>query len=158
MAGPDVAQGVCDTPVSLLDLSATIAEHFGTQIDDGVGDPLGEIAANPDPDRAVFSEYHAAGAVSGAFMLRKGRWKLIRYVGFEDELFDLENDPEELVNVAVQHIDVVTKMRAAMDDICDIEQVNAQAFADQAALIEFHGGRDAALALGAPGATPPPKT
>ena len=28
MTGPDVPVGVCDTPVSLLDISATIAQHF----------------------------------------------------------------------------------------------------------------------------------
>ena len=32
MAGPDIPHGVCDTPVSLLDVSATIATHFGTEI------------------------------------------------------------------------------------------------------------------------------
>jgi choline-sulfatase len=55
---------------------------------------------NASADRLVFSEYHAAGAVRGAFMLRKGRYKLIHYVGFEDELFDLEDDPEETRNLA----------------------------------------------------------
>jgi len=91
MAGPDVKTGTCDTPVSLLDVSTTIAAHFDTAIDaaDGVAS-LPDIAAQPfDKDRVVFSEYHAVGAVSGAFMIRKGQWKLIHYVGFEDELFDL---------------------------------------------------------------------
>jgi len=95
---------VCDTPVSLLDISATISQHFASEIvgNDGLL-PLNEIAAQDyDPERVVFSEYHAAGAVSGAFMVRKGRWKLISYIGFEDELFDLKNDPEETKNVAQQ--------------------------------------------------------
>ena len=33
MSGPDVAPGVCETPVTLLDLSAEIARHFGTELD-----------------------------------------------------------------------------------------------------------------------------
>ena len=160
MAGPGVPHGRCETPVSLLDLSAEIASHFGARIDaaDGIR-PLSHIMADPDDaERAVFSEYHAAGAVSGAYMLRKGRWKLHHYVGFPPELFDLSNDPEECDNLAPDpaYADTLAMMDAALRDICDPDAVNAQAFADQDQLIAAHGGRDAALALGAPGATPPP--
>ena len=107
----------------------------------------------------MFSEYHAAGAVSGAFMLRKERWKLIHYVGFEPELFDLNDDPEETCNLAglPGHKDVLAELMAELRRICDPEATDAQAHADQAALIQGYGGRDAALKLGAPAATPPPK-
>ena len=160
VAGPDIPIGVCSTPVSLLDLSLTIARHFGADLAAAAGtrDLRSIIASAPEPDRIIFSEYHAAGAVSGAFMLRKGRWKLIHYVGFADELFDLESDPEELHNLAPQpHLaNVRQDLHAELNRICDPERANAQAFADQAALIERHGGRAAALKLGAPGATPAP--
>ena len=101
-AGPSFDVGTCDTPVSLLDLSVTIAEHFGTALpQDGLGRNLNALAHQPyDDQRVVFSEYHAAGAVSGAFMIRKGDWKLIHYVGFEPEMFDLVKDPEETTNLA----------------------------------------------------------
>jgi choline-sulfatase len=161
MAGPKTNQGVCHTPVSLLDVSVTIADHFGACLQgaDGIT-PLPQIAAAPtDESRVVFSEYHAAGAVSGAFMLRKGRWKLIHYVGFEDELFDLQTDPEELVNLA-QHeacAEVRAGLRRELEMICDPEQTDLCAFSDQAALVDRYGGIDAAMKLGAPGATPPPK-
>ena len=162
LAGPGIAQGVSDTPVSLLDLSRTIARHFDTDIQGakGVCD-LRDILKHPRaPDRVVFSEYHAAGAVSGAFMLRKGRWKLIHYVGFPDELYDLDADPEELKDRSTDPdcAGVLQDLHAELRAICDPEATDAQAFRDQAALIERHGGRDAALRLGAPGATPPPDT
>ena len=48
-------------------------------------------------------------------------------------------------------------MEAELRRICDPEAVDAQAFADQAALIERLGGREAALKLGAAGATPAPE-
>lgn len=160
--GPGFDAGkVCHTPVSLLDLSATIAEHFGAKLaDDRAGASLYDVAqAADDHERLIFSEYHAAGAVSGAFMLRKGRWKLIYYVGFEPELFDLDNDPEELNNLADApcHTAILASMIEALRGICDPEATDALAHADQAALIESYGGREAALKLGAPGATPPPK-
>jgi choline-sulfatase len=160
MAGKGVPKGRCETPVSLLDLSATIAEHFDCTLDGAEGiRSLVDIAAEPDnPDRPVFSEYHAAGAVSGAFMLRKGRWKYHHYIGFEPELFDLQEDPEELHDLAGDpaHACNLAMMEQALRDICDPDEVNRQAFEDQAAMIARLGGREAALKLGAPGATPPP--
>lgn len=162
MAGPDIPQGSCTTPVSLLDISATIPAHFGVAFDAAPDlRPLPQIAAAPpDPERVVFSEYHAAGSVSAAYMLRKGRWKLIHYVGFEDELFDLQADPEELHDLAGDpaHAARLAELHAELRRYCDPVQTNAQAFTDQAALIEKHGGRAAAFKLGAPGATPPPVT
>ena len=162
MAGPGIPIGVCETSVSLLDLSVTIAKHFDTNIQsaEGMTDLTSILEQPEDKERVVFSEYHAAGAVSGAFMLRKGQWKLIHYIGFEDELFDLENDPEELVNCATapECVAILQDLHAELRMICDPVATDTLAFADQTALIESYGGREAALQLGAPGATPPPET
>ncbi|MEL6563329.1 MAG: sulfatase-like hydrolase/transferase [Pseudomonadota bacterium] len=159
MAGPDVPQGTCDTAVDLLDISATITHHFGAA-PCGTGTSLPHIIANPQPARPILSQYHAAGAVSGAYMLRRGPWKLIHYVGFEDELFDLAADPEELNDLAADpaHDAIRAALRAELEAMVDTQAADAQAFADQAALIERHGGLERALTLGAPGATPPPAT
>ena len=159
MAGPGIAPGVCNTPVSLLDISATIPAHFGAEFQ-GDGVPLTDIAANPDdPDRPILSEYHAAGAVSGAFMLRKGRFKLNWYIGFPPELFDLVDDPEELKDLASDpaYADTLADMETELRKLVDPEAADAQAFADQADMIARYGGRQKALKLGAPAATPPPK-
>ncbi|MEL6361252.1 MAG: sulfatase-like hydrolase/transferase [Pseudomonadota bacterium] len=161
VASPDDQPGTCATPVSLLDLSETILDHFDAALDgDRPGRSLYDIGwRDPEPDRVVLSEYHAVGAVTGAFMLRSGQWKYIHYVGFEPELFDLEADPEETVNVASDpaYADVLAARRAELAAICDPDEIDALAHADQAALIAHHGGRERALKLGAPAATPPPK-
>jgi len=161
MAGPGIKAGICATPVDLLDLAKTIPHHFGLDFEgETTANPLTEIASTPyDAKRSVMSEYHAIGAVGGGFMLRKGKWKLIRYVGFDDELFDMEADPQETSNlvgnpeVAAIHEELLSDLA----EICDIEAVNAQAFADQDAMIESYGGLEIALTLGAAAATPPPK-
>ena len=162
VAGPNTKQAICQTPVSLLDLSVFIPEYFKADIiEPGPGRSLLEIASEPyDPERVVFSEYHAVGAVSGAFMIRKGNWKYIYYVGFEPELFDLENDPEEETNLAgiAEFSEKQSELHAELLRICDPEAMDKLAHLDQARLIETYGGREAALKLGAPGATPPPST
>ena len=167
VAGPGVKQGCCDTPVTLLDLSCTIANHFDQHIvgDEAHGNAVGKslyAIADEDYDnqRIVFSEYHAAGSVSGAFMIRQGRWKYIYYVGFEPELFDLESDPEELNNIAQQpqSKNTLERLHQALLSICDPDAMSELAHEDQAALIAHYGGREKAITLGAPAATPPPAT
>lgn len=159
MAGPNVPRGTCTTPVDLLDLAATIPAHFGLPFD-CAGKSLTDIAEAPgDPDRPILSQYHAVGSVSGAYMLRQGRWKLIHYLGFDPELFDLTLDPQETRNLAPDpaYGDTLAGLMGELETLLDPEAVNARAFADQAALIARHGGREAAAKLGAPGATPPPE-
>lgn len=51
---------------------------------------------------------------------------------------------------------VKASLDARLREICDPEAVDRQAFEDQALLIESHGGREAAIGIGAPGATPVP--
>ena len=160
MAGPNVKQGTCDTPVSLLDLSETIVDHFGANLDTKrPGTSLYDIiASDADRERAVLSEYHAIGAVDGAFMLRKGDYKYVYYIGFAPELFNLVTDPEELVDLAGDPAfsETLAAMHAALLEICDPEAVNAQAHQDQRALVESYGGMEVASKIGTPGATPPP--
>lgn len=159
-AGLDLPKTV-STTASLLDISETIIDHFDADLaGERPGTSLYDLAqSDDDPDRAVFSEYHAIGAVSGAFMLRKGDLKLIEYVGFAPELFDLTADPEELVNQAQNpaYGDRLAMMQAELRKICDPEAVNTQAFADQDAMIQSYGGKEIAATLGAPSSTPPPK-
>ncbi len=161
-AGDDMTSGrTCETPVSLLDVSETIIDHFGAALEDRrPGKSLYHIAVEPaDSDRVVFSEYHAVGAVSGCYMIRSGKWKYIHYVGFEPELFDLGSDPEEIVNLAGDpaYRETLDRMYAILTSVCDPDAVNAQAFADQDKMIESYGGRDKAMHIGAPAATPPPQ-
>jgi choline-sulfatase len=151
----------CDTPVSLIDVSETIIDHFNADLPGKrPGKSLYAIASEPsDTERVVLSEYHAIGAVSGAFMIRQGKYKYIHYHGFEPELFDLHNDPQELHDLAGDnaHKDARNHLYDELINICDPATINDLAFADQAAMIEGYGGIEKAMQMGAPGATPPPE-
>src|SRR5262249_51499900 len=114
----------------------------------GLADPslpgrsLFEIACSrEDPTRASFSEYHAVGSPSGAFMLRTGRWKYHEYVGYPPELFDLATDADEAINRAddARCRDVVAELRAPLRQIVGPEAADRQAKADQRSLVERFG-------------------
>ncbi|MFF7057976.1 sulfatase-like hydrolase/transferase [Achromobacter spanius] len=164
LAGPDVSPSVCDTSVDLLDLYPTILQAVGVDPTPHMGTRQGlslfDIARQPvDDDRAILSEYHAAGSNTAGFMLRKGPWKYHHYVRFQPELFNLESDPGELHDLAGEpaYAAVLAGMKAALYAICNPEDVDRQAKADQAALIERMGGPEAASTMGSSGATPAPK-
>ena len=164
LSGPDVPEGdVCETPVSLLDTYQTVLQAVGLKPTDEEGTLSGRswfetAGAGYDPDRIVFSEYHAAQSPTGAFMIRRGDFKLNYYVDYDPEFFDLKNDPEETQNVAnnpLYEADVREYM-TALREICDPEATDRCAKDDQNDLIERFGGREAALSMGTPGATPVP--
>lgn len=163
VAGPEVPSGVCRTAVDLLDLYPTILAGVGLDphphLDGRPGRSLYALAAEPeDPERVVLSEYHAAGSNSAAFMIRRGPWKFHYYVGHPPELFNLEQDPEELHDLAgvPEYAQVCASLEKELRKICDPAAVDAMAKADQRAMIERLGGLELAANLGASGATPAP--
>jgi choline-sulfatase len=152
LAGPDVPIGnVCNTPATLVDAYPTILEGVGLSADkDGVpGRSLFSIACEPDDmERVAFSEYHAAGSPSAAYMIRKGRWKYIHYVRFAPELFDLESDPEEVHNLAdhAEFAGTVKELEGVLRGMVDPEDADRRANEAQRALIESRGGPEAVYA------------
>jgi choline-sulfatase len=160
LSGPGIKKGICKTHVTLMDISETIVDHFSCESpNNGPGESIYKIAdATYNNERIAFSEYHASSSISGAYMIRKGRWKYIYYVGFEPELFDLENDPDELSDLSQksEFIDICNELKRDLYNICDPEVMNKLAFEDQDKMIKSYGGIEAAGNLGATGATPPP--
>ncbi len=164
MAGPDIAAGQrCRTPVSLVDMAPTILDGAGEDAygwtDTLPGRSLFEVAARPfDAERTVFSEYHAFGSPTGAFMVRDGRYKYNYYAEYEPELFDMDVDPGEECNLAADptFASVRATMERKLRGIVDPDATDARARAAQTALIARHGGPETARNVGAPGATPAP--
>ena len=165
LAGPDVPRGkVCRTAVSLADAYPTMLNAVGEELTEEEKRELpgeswfGLAGCADDPERAVFSEYHAAGAPTGGYMLRRGRYKYIHYVDFAPELFDLESDPEETFDLAREpgYNSLIEEFETALRGVVAPEAADRKARADQAALVERYGGREAVLSGGGYFGSPTP--
>ncbi|MFN6953427.1 MAG: sulfatase-like hydrolase/transferase [Acetobacteraceae bacterium] len=162
MAGAGVPAGhVCPTPVSLLDVFPTVLEGVGLPPDPPgtrQGESLFALAPRTDDARTVFSEYHAMGSTAAMFMVRRGRWKYVHYVRHPPQLFDLAADPHEEHDRAADPAcaDALAAMQAELAAICDPDEVDARCKARQARLLAENGGRDAVIARGDLGFSPPP--
>ncbi len=165
MAGPGVPEGVvCHDPVSLVDCHPTITEAVGLARHpddlDLPGTSLAGIVDGTAPIRPVMSQYHAAGSITGAFMLRHGSFKYIYYAGMPAQLFDLAGDPGETRDLGQDdaYRGVRADCEAALRRILDPDATDALARADQAAVIASLGGKEAIIAKGGFGHSPTPGT
>jgi choline-sulfatase len=164
IAGAGVPAGaVCDVPVTLADVFPTIVECVGARFTpddvDLPGQSLVDIANGKAGPRTILSEYHAAGAMTASYMIRRGRFKFVFYVGLPPMLFDLEADPDELQDLGQDpsYAATLKECEAALRGVVDPEAVNARCRADQALKIEQNGGREAIVERGMFRYSPPPR-
>lgn len=101
IAGPGIRKGKSEAFVYLMDLFPTFAEFAGAEVPSGVeGKSIVPILTGKQPQvrEVLYTGYrHCQRAI------RDARWKLIRYPLVDrTQLFDLTQDPHELVNLADQ--------------------------------------------------------
>ena len=163
LAGPELPEGfVCHEPVSLIDVFPTVTACIGltTHPDDRdlPGSSLFDAARGVAPNRTMLSEYHAAGAATGAFMIRKGRFKYVYYAGMPPQLFDLDSDPQEARDLAREpgYQGLVADCERELRRVVDPDAADALAKADQRARIAAFGGRETILQRGSFGHSPTP--
>ena len=137
-----------------MDCFPTVLEAVGAPVDpadrDLPGESLWRLATEPDRERFVFSEYHAAGSRSAAFMVTDGKQKLVHYTHEAPHLFDLVTDPDELVDLSTspEHRGLWRRLDAQLREILDPEATDARCRADQMAKVEAFGGKEQVIRRG----------
>jgi choline-sulfatase len=155
MAGPGVPEGkVVNTNVSLIDCFPTIVEAVGAKLaaDDAdlPGKSLLSLAQQHDQPRTAFSEYHAILSPCAFYLVRDERYKYVHYVGYPPQLFDMLDGPDETSDLAAdpRHANVLADCERKLRSICDPDEIDRRARADQRRRIEAAGGAEAVLAGG----------
>ena len=164
VAGDSIPQGrVIDTPANLVDVYPFIIACVGAggaaMIDpDHPGVSIARLANGEEPERTVLSEYHGMGSTTGAFAIRNGRFKYVHYVKYRPQLFDLGGDPDERQDLSADPrcARILAECEAKLRVLLSPEEIDARAKKRQAEQLEHHGGRDAVIARGDLGFSPPP--
>ncbi len=93
----------CETPVSLVSLTATLADLCGVTITSPAdGKSFAELIREPITHKdhgPVFAEYDL-GTPTAKYMIRDGDYKYTFWVHDIDELYNLRSDPAEMHNLA----------------------------------------------------------
>ena len=118
MAGPGIAQGEqTDGVVSLRDLCPTLVELTNAEPMEGLDARsfvplLAEPQTRADEFNTAYAEFHGTRFVLTQRVLWEGPWKFV-FNGFDDdELYNLDEDPHEVRNLAHDpaHEDTVRRM------------------------------------------------
>jgi choline-sulfatase len=164
VAGESIPQGrVIDSVANLVDVYPFIVDCVG-ESDAGMIEPdhpgisIARLANGENPKRTVLSEYHGMGSTTGAFAIRYGRFKYIHYVKYRPQLFDLERDPDERRDLHgdPRYAKIFEECESKLRALLSPEEVDARAKKRQAEQLERHGGREAVIARGDLGFSPPP--
>ena len=137
ITAPGLVPGRVDTPVSTLDIGPTLAEIAGIDVSEIApwtdGTSLLPVAAG-EPRGPVPIEYAAEASITPIVALRDGPWKFVRCPADPDQLFNLDDDRNELTNLATEpaHADTLTRLSDLTDTRWDLAGFDAQVRASQA--------------------------
>lgn len=138
IAAPDVTAGLYSEPCSTLDILPTICDLAGVDMSEIApwtdGTSLVPLASGQGRVAPVAMEYAAEGSYAPMVSLREGRFKLNLCALDPDQLFDLDADPQELVNLAdhPDHAETLARMKAQAAARWDLAAYDAEVRQSQA--------------------------
>ena len=138
VAGPGIAAGRHDAPVSNLDITPTLAALAGVSIEEIMpwtdGESLVPVINGAARTAPVLMEYAAEGSYAPLVGVREGRWKYIHCVLDPDQLYDLESDPQERTNLAgnPEHAATLARFKAFAHEHWDMRRFDEEVRESQA--------------------------
>lgn len=161
LQGQDVAPGrVENAAVNHIDIYNTVLDAVGVPLSESTASPRSQsLFRSVDANRISFSEYHTIGSCAAVFMLQDAQFKYVHYCDHPPQFFDLQRDPEEMVNLAAhpEYRQRVSHWTSRLRELLDPDEVDRRAKQRQRELIDLFGGEDAIRAgKGIGGYTPSP--
>ena len=138
IAVPGVPGALVRDPVSTIDLCPTLCDLAGVSMAEVMpwtaGESLLPLMRGGQRSSPVMMEYAAEASQSPLVGLRQGRWKYTNCALDPEQLFDLEADPHELVNLAQEaaQAGVLERFRRMAAGLWDLEQFDAEVRQSQA--------------------------
>ncbi len=152
VAGPGVQAQERSEPCSLVDILPTFTDIGGC--DDVPGMPIDGISLWPtlaegrESQTEAIGEYCAEIAPAAPlFMIRRGRWKYIHCDTDPAQLYDLEADPEERINLAddPEHAEIARSFAGEVRERWDSDKISADVIATQKQRRAVHQAMEAGL-------------
>ncbi|MCA9446564.1 MAG: sulfatase-like hydrolase/transferase, partial [Candidatus Omnitrophica bacterium] len=117
-----LGSGLCDLPMHAVDWLPTLAPISGYEIDDGMSfdgiDVWPLITGEDDnPSERILYWVWGKGRETERVALRKGSWKLLRDgAEGEWELYNLDSDPNELMDLAKKRPDLIQSLKFTLEE------------------------------------------
>ena len=138
IAAPSMEPGLVTAPVSTIDMAPTIADLAGVSMDEVMpwteGESLVPLGQGKERTSPVAMEYAAEASYAPLVSLRYGKWKYNRCALDPEQLFDMEADPQERVNLAGEpaHQGTLNSLRAKSEARWDLDAFDSAVRESQA--------------------------
>jgi len=138
ISAPGMASGLVSDPVSTIDLCPTLCALAGVSMEEVMpwtdGESLVPLASGRRRESPVAMEYAAEASISPLVALRQGQWKYTNCAKDPEQLFDLDTDPNERINLAEDpaHAATLERFRVMAAARWDLEGFDAAVRESQA--------------------------
>ncbi|PIB25099.1 choline-sulfatase [Amylibacter kogurei] len=138
VSSPEMEAGLITTPVSNIDVTPTLCDLAGVSMDEIApwveGESLVHLGQGGKRTSPVAMEYAAEASYAPMVSLRYQQWKYNRCELDMDQLFNLDDDPHELNNLAEapQHQGTLVQLRAKSEARWDLDAFDAAVRESQA--------------------------